>query len=224
MTVHYLGKFKGRYEAVNYCKRFAMTRILGMYTTDGNKVSCKACAKALGIAPAPVAVPVSKNLDGTCACCFSVQKTRTEGSGQMFKHGYTRPGYGYIVGGCPGDRFLPYEQSDAGTRYMADVLRGVRDGLQKERIYTQNTNVLNVEVQVRTNLRNLDGTRKYDTVVVALTRDGEPVAKPGEPYRMMTFSYEQEKQLYKLERELEHVERDIAMLDQRIEEFAIRAA
>ena len=46
------------------------------------------------------------NLTGICACCFRAQKVKPTGT--MFKHGYERPGYGYVVGGCPGDEFPPY--------------------------------------------------------------------------------------------------------------------
>jgi hypothetical protein len=48
----------------------------------------------------------SKNPMGICACCFNAQKVQP--NGKMFKHGYERPGYGYIIGGCPGSEFLPY--------------------------------------------------------------------------------------------------------------------
>lgn len=48
-----------------------------------------------------------KNPMGICACCFRAQKVKP--SGTMFAHGYERPGYGYIEGGCPGSEFPPYE-------------------------------------------------------------------------------------------------------------------
>ena len=47
-----------------------------------------------------------KNAMGICACCFRAQKVKPDGL--MFQHGYERPGYGYIVGGCPGSMFKPY--------------------------------------------------------------------------------------------------------------------
>lgn len=49
----------------------------------------------------------SENPMGICPCCFRAQKVKP--SGTMFVHGYERPGYGYIIGGCPGDMFKPYE-------------------------------------------------------------------------------------------------------------------
>jgi hypothetical protein len=48
----------------------------------------------------------SGNPMGICACCFRAQKVRP--NGLMFNHGFTRPGWGYIVGGCPGAEFKPY--------------------------------------------------------------------------------------------------------------------
>lgn len=48
----------------------------------------------------------SGNLMGICACCFRAQKVRP--NGLMFNHGFSRPGWGYIVGGCPGADFKPY--------------------------------------------------------------------------------------------------------------------
>lgn len=90
-------------------------------TEDKTLVTCSRCAKDLGITPA--AKPESKNVMGTCACCFSNQKTQTKtanSSGTMFHHGYERPGNGYIEGACPGHDFLPYEKSCEGTKYMLE--------------------------------------------------------------------------------------------------------
>lgn len=75
-------------------------------TDDKTKVSCPKCAKALGIEPAADLSKVSKNPEAICACCFRAQKVKPDGN--MFKHGYQRPGYGYIIGGCPGENFPPY--------------------------------------------------------------------------------------------------------------------
>jgi hypothetical protein len=54
-----------------------------------------------------LAMSDDKNPMGICACCFRAQKVKPTGT--MFAHGYERPGFGYIVGGCPGDMFKPYE-------------------------------------------------------------------------------------------------------------------
>jgi hypothetical protein len=36
-------------------------------------------------------------------------------------HGYKRPGWGFIVGGCPGANHLPYTATDALIRYLEAV-------------------------------------------------------------------------------------------------------
>lgn len=46
------------------------------------------------------------NIAGICACCFKTQMVKPTGT--MYKHGYQRPGWGYIIGGCPGEMFKPY--------------------------------------------------------------------------------------------------------------------
>lgn len=119
-TIHFAGKFKGNGCTVSYCKQWALRPICGMTTTDKAAVTCKACAKKLGVTPA-VTVENSKNQTKTCACCFRAQKVKPTGT--MFKHGYTRPGYGYIEGGCPGDSFAPYEVSVEGTVYMLGLIK-----------------------------------------------------------------------------------------------------
>lgn len=43
---------------------------------------------------------------GICACCFRPQRVKP--SGTMYNHGYRRPGFGFILGGCPGEQFPPY--------------------------------------------------------------------------------------------------------------------
>lgn len=57
---------------------------------------------------------------GHCQICSGVQKMNR---GKMVNHGFTRPGYGYIVGNCFGVNALPYEKSsDTCTSYI-DVLK-----------------------------------------------------------------------------------------------------
>lgn len=68
----------------------------------------------------------------TCPCCF--RPIAVVGS-VMAKHGFTRPGYGFIVGGCPGDKFKPYEQSDEGTVHIRDLYK---DALKKASAHLAN--------------------------------------------------------------------------------------
>jgi len=119
-----------------------------MTTTDQSQVSCKACAKKLGITPA-AEVQTSKNHSATCACCFNSQKVKPVGT--MFKHGYTRPGYGYILGGCPGDGFAPYEVSVEGTVYMLGLVKGalVRHEAALEALKTATKITVTVSVYIK---------------------------------------------------------------------------
>ena len=73
-------------------------------TTTPAHVTCPKCCAGLGTTPPPE--PEALNPTAVCACCFRAQKVKPTGT--MFKHGYQRPGYGYIIGGCPGEDFLPY--------------------------------------------------------------------------------------------------------------------
>ncbi len=146
MTTHFAGKFKGSGSTVSYCKQWALSPICGMTTTDKAQVTCKACAKKLGITPAAEVVVAPKNHSATCACCFNNQKVKPTGT--MFKHGYTRPGYGYILGGCPGDMFAPYEVSVEGTVYMLDLIKSalVRHEAALEALKTATTITVTVSV------------------------------------------------------------------------------
>lgn len=80
-------------------------------STDPKHVTCPKCCSGLNI-PVPAA-PESANPTAVCACCFRTQKVKPNGT--MFKHGYERPGYGYIIGGCPGEEFPPYSLYPTGV-------------------------------------------------------------------------------------------------------------
>lgn len=148
MTTHFAGKFKGNGCTVSYCKQWALRPICGMTTTDKSLVTCKACAKKLGVTPAAT-VETSKNLTQTCACCFRAQKVKP--NGKMFVHGYTRPGYGYIEGGCPGNQFAPYEVSVEGTVYMLGLIKNALTAREAaaEALKTATTLTVTVSVYVR---------------------------------------------------------------------------
>jgi len=81
MTTHFAGKFKGNGCTVNLCKQWALRPICGMTTTDKSQVTCKACAKKLGVTPAS-AVETSKNETNQRR-----QPVMFDGAGlQVFKH------------------------------------------------------------------------------------------------------------------------------------------
>lgn len=56
---------------------------------------------------------------GTCQVCFNVQKLP---KGVLSLHGYERPGYGFIIGDCPGSHVQPYEKSCDMTKVMKERL------------------------------------------------------------------------------------------------------
>jgi len=70
----------------------------------------------------------------TCPCCFGEYKIgenpKSPSFGGLVNHGYERPGYGYIVGGCVGVDMQPYEVSCAGTRLM--LVEYARPALERE--------------------------------------------------------------------------------------------
>ena len=45
-----------------------------------------------------------------CQVCSKTQSVR---DGTLVNHGYTRPGWGWIVGGCPGVHHRPFPETDA---------------------------------------------------------------------------------------------------------------
>ncbi len=45
-----------------------------------------------------------------CQVCAKTQSVR---NGTLVNHGYTRPGWGWIVGGCPGVHHRPFPETDA---------------------------------------------------------------------------------------------------------------
>lgn len=73
------------------------------------------------------------NNTGTCGACDG--NVKRDARGRMVHHGYTRPGYGYIVGDCPGVGQLPHELSpEAAQRMLSALLHAissVEDALAK---------------------------------------------------------------------------------------------
>ena len=109
-TVHFQGKFKGKFNAVPYCMQMALSPKFGEMTENKDEVTCTRCAAKLGITPAQ---PKASSTVGTCQCCFNVQETRKS---NLVLHGYQRPGWGYTVGRCRGVGHLPYELSCERTK------------------------------------------------------------------------------------------------------------
>ena len=63
-----------------------------------------------------------------CPVCFQ-RAAVTPSSRHMVDHRHTRPGWGYNVAPCEGNRYAPYKESPAGSQYALDGLRGSFDTL-----------------------------------------------------------------------------------------------
>lgn len=68
---------------------------------------------------------------GTCQACFGEFKVN-EKTGKVVLHGYTRPGYGYIIGNCQGHDHAPFEHDFAVT---VEVIAGHRNYAESRREY-----------------------------------------------------------------------------------------
>lgn len=76
----------------------------------------------------PKCGPVSPRAE--CQICERTQALTPYG--RLFNHGYKRPGWGWIVGTCPGSDHLPYTATNALIRYLGAVknhIQGCKDKL-----------------------------------------------------------------------------------------------
>jgi hypothetical protein len=220
-TIHFAGKFKGKGQVVPRCTIWAMTPKWGQTTEDMTKVNCLRCAKELGITPA-AKVESSKNKSGTCACCFSGQKTKSNSTKKMFNHGYTRPGYGYIIGGCPGTGFLPYELSVEGTKYMLKLAEGALAHWEKVLNYSQTSNEFNESITYQWERKQ--GSYRSEPVDfdVVVTKDGENVfTDPDGRKHWLTFESVQKRRIHTAEQNIKMIQSDIAMLTTKIAEWKL---
>jgi hypothetical protein len=148
-TIHFAAFRKNGTEEqwrVPYCRRRDHYPKFGAITENKEEVTCTRCAKQLDITPAKK-VDTSKNMDKTCACCFSVQKAKAS-TGTMFHHGFTRTGYGYIVGPCIGHDFPSYELSCAGTKYMLTLAQAALLRTQQQIQHLETTDILSKDVNI----------------------------------------------------------------------------
>jgi hypothetical protein len=191
-------------------------------TTVAAEVDCKKCAAKVGVT---VAAKVEKNPSGTCACCFAGQKVKPTGT--MFKHGYQRPGVGYILGGCPGDTFPQYEISCEGTKYVlglaTNALAGRKAMLAKAVVATE------VETRVEYGRGEYIG-RRYVRQSMMVTVSQSDVwetssgpltgfkhfVDPAGGTHNLSFNDLHNSQVRSLEREIKQVEGDIAFLNEKI--------
>ncbi len=191
-------------------------------TEDKTLVTCSRCAKDLGITPA--AKPESKNVLGTCACCFSNQKTQTSGAksnGQLFHHGFERPGNGYIEGACPGHDFLPYEKSCEGTKYMLERAQSALENTIGQIEHLKTTD--KVTTYVVTGHEGIFGKRVEKGVFITLVKGEAPVVVERPQYASstltLTFEGVRDFQISEEETKKNHIESDIKFYEKKIAEW-----
>lgn len=166
-TLHFKANWKNDPKrSTSLCTKWALRPSYACITDNQAEVTCKRCAKDLGITPAPK--PVAKNL-GTCPCCFRQQKTTKTVA--MVHHGYQRPGIGYILGDCFGVRYPRFEDSCEGTIdfrvHLEEILRRRREYLERLQSGVVETLPFEYEVHVK------------DPVTGKTLKDGwRPVTKP----------------------------------------------
>lgn len=140
---------------------------------------------------------------GLCAACmrsFVVQPDR-QGTLRLVHHGYQRPGYGYIVGDCPGVGYEPHEVSPHLAQVMLDRLQLERDTTQYElRELPNKTELVFIEHQYDRSRGHIDVPRTI--------HPGEVLEVRAE-YRPRTFESTMEETRRKLQLQLDLLERGI---------------
>lgn len=81
---------------------------------DRETHQCKCGRWQRGYAPAKVVA----NAKPRNECQICERKQALDASGKLGNHGYKRPGWGFIVGNCPGVDHLPFPETDALVRYL----------------------------------------------------------------------------------------------------------
>jgi hypothetical protein len=97
-----------------------------------------------------------------CPVCFQ-RAAVTPTSNHMVDHRHTRPGWGYNVAPCEGNRFAPYMDSPEGTQYRLDSLRRLFDTLNM----TLRDTLAHPEKQsypVKVYVKDAEGQPIYDSV------------------------------------------------------------
>ncbi len=142
---------------------------------------------------------------GICACCFGQFKVEPRNNTYfMVNHGYERPGHGYLIGGCRGTEFPPYEYSTDGTVWLLGDRRQKENGLLESLERLKETPPLMKETQ-KTVIQ--DGKR---TQVV----EKRFVKSNEREYESLKNRYQ-----WKFENELEAVRHHITMLEKRIADW-----
>lgn len=219
-AMHYIGRKIGTQWHAPLC---SPRKFDADYTENKAEVTCSRCAKLLGITPAPK--PESKNVKGTCACCFSSQRTQTssaKSSGHMYHHGFERPGNGYIEGPCAGHDFLPYEKSCDGTRHMLGRAQKALKDSEAHIEHLKTTYKVCTYVVVARERMPYTTKRIDKTVLVTLVKGEEPVTMDCHycPGRVtLVFETVRDEQLATEERRAAGIREDIKFYEKKIAEW-----
>lgn len=109
-----------------------------------------------------------------CPVCFQ-RAAVTPTSRHMVDHRHTRPGWGYNVSPCDGNRFPPYKESPEGSKYKLGNLRKAFD----TRVATLRDTLTHPEKQeytVKVYVKDAHGSAVYDYITVE-DRYGNEVTK-----------------------------------------------
>jgi hypothetical protein len=185
----------------------------GVSTTDQTKVTCTRCAKKHGFVAA-VEVKVEKNPSGICACCFNKQKiAKTD---NMWLHGYTRPGHGWLVGNCPGIGFQPYEKSVEGTKYMVTLVEGHLSDLFKRLERVKNAESL----EVKLSYWDAESRARKDFFGTVTKAEGSVVLQdPNGNTGRFWFDSVQRGQMNDLQSQIRMAEKDLQFFSQKVAEW-----
>jgi hypothetical protein len=115
--------------------------------------------------------------EGTCPVCFGEYQTR--GANFLVKHGFQRPGCGYLIGECFGVDYPAFEKSTAGTKafitHLQDMLAtnladqvSLRQGKVESLAWGYTAAVLNADGSP---VRDHYGRRQTREVVIIVKKD-----------------------------------------------------
>lgn len=219
MTTHY-GIKVAKWDDYNVaaCQARGFRFPTGATSTDKADVDCTRCAKKFGFEPK--AKVESKNPVKTCACCFNDQKVKP--NGKMFKHGYERPGYGYILGGCPGDMYAPYQVSVEGTLHMSDLVAAAIDATERSLQALVAAKTIEVPVEVWIPRAERTGKQSYKMVFFTMN-EGEAakavVDERGVRHWLGNFDDVKAQMVKSTERRIESMKNDLRFFQNKVVEW-----
>lgn len=171
--------------------------------------------KALAAVQGAEAGRIDIEARGHCQACLrdiaAKPQSRSKGTISIVKHGYERPGYGYLVGECPGTGHPPFELSCEFTKEWEKRLRTVYVPEQQDKLR-----------RLEAGTWNAFTTRVYDMAtykyVEVFVERGKPLPEiytsrqKGEPnWEVLTRS-----EIRKTKEIIENLKKDIEWLQQRI--------